>query len=78
MRQVSSGNATQDELDVIGLECDVSSEQSVQKAYNEIINRWGRIDSVVASAGEQATVFVSYKYNVVLRILRHRGEFFRS
>ncbi|TFK76367.1 NAD(P)-binding protein [Pluteus cervinus] len=36
---------------VIGIECDVSVEHSVKKAYDEIISTFGRIDSVVASAG---------------------------
>ncbi|TFK42469.1 NAD(P)-binding protein [Crucibulum laeve] len=35
----------------IGIECDVSSEQSVQKAYAEVMETYGRVDSVVASAG---------------------------
>lgn len=39
------------DFEVIGVECDVSSEHSVQKAFAETIERFGRIDSVVASAG---------------------------
>ena len=39
------------DLKVIGVECDVSSERSVQKAYAEVIDTFGRVDSVVASAG---------------------------
>jgi NAD(P)-dependent dehydrogenase (short-subunit alcohol dehydrogenase family) len=41
-----------DDLKFIGVECDVSSERSVQKAYAEIMETYGRIDSVVASAGK--------------------------
>ncbi|KAF8205714.1 hypothetical protein K438DRAFT_1578982 [Mycena galopus ATCC 62051] len=40
-----------DTANIIGVECDVSSEQAVQKAYAEIMSTFGRIDSVVASAG---------------------------
>lgn len=36
---------------VIGIECDVSSERSVQKAYSKVMDTFGRIDAVVASAG---------------------------
>ncbi|KAF8798123.1 NAD(P)-binding protein [Phlegmacium glaucopus] len=36
---------------IIGIECDVSVEASVQNAYETIIATFGRIDVVVASAG---------------------------
>lgn len=36
---------------IIGIECDVSVETSVQNAYEVIIATFGRIDAVVASAG---------------------------
>lgn len=48
--QVNSDMEPSD-FNVIGVECDVSSEHSVQKAFGETIERFGRIDSVVASAG---------------------------
>ncbi|CAA7271597.1 unnamed protein product [Cyclocybe aegerita] len=35
----------------VGIECDVSSEESVQKAFKVIMDNFGRIDAVVASAG---------------------------
>ena len=38
-------------VQVIGIECDVSSEASVQNAYEKIMDTFGRIDTVVASAG---------------------------
>ncbi|KAF9469235.1 hypothetical protein BDZ94DRAFT_1152482 [Collybia nuda] len=47
----SSSNLNTDNLKFIGVECDVSSELSVQKAYATIMETYGRIDSVVASAG---------------------------
>lgn len=37
---------------VIGVGCDVSSELSVQQAFRRVMDQYGRIDSVVASAGE--------------------------
>jgi len=40
-----------DEIKIVGIECDVSYESSVQKAFSKIIEIFGRIDSVVASAG---------------------------
>ncbi|KDR81725.1 hypothetical protein GALMADRAFT_239883 [Galerina marginata CBS 339.88] len=44
-------NAKADGIKIIGIECDVSSEVSVQNAFSIIINAFGRIDAVVASAG---------------------------
>jgi NAD(P)-dependent dehydrogenase (short-subunit alcohol dehydrogenase family) len=37
---------------IVGLECDVSSEVSVGKAFMRTIEIFGRVDAVVASAGE--------------------------
>ncbi|KAG5647312.1 hypothetical protein DXG03_000850 [Asterophora parasitica] len=45
------GGGHVEDINFIGIECDVSSELSVQKAYAQIIQKFGRIDSVVASAG---------------------------
>lgn len=39
------------DINIVGIECDVSSELSVQKAYEQIMTTFGRVDSVVASAG---------------------------
>ena len=36
---------------VIGVGCDVSSELSVQQAFRRVMDTYGRVDSVVASAG---------------------------
>ncbi len=47
-----TGDVKPDDLKFIGVECDVSSEISVQKAFSEVMNTFGRLDSVVASAGE--------------------------
>ncbi|KAF8651481.1 hypothetical protein AX16_004779 [Volvariella volvacea WC 439] len=44
-------NDNAEDVKIIGLECDISSEQSVKDAYAEILSNFGRIDSVVASAG---------------------------
>jgi NAD(P)-dependent dehydrogenase (short-subunit alcohol dehydrogenase family) len=41
-----------DDIKIVGIECDVSSESSVQKAFSKIIEIFGRIDAVVASAGD--------------------------
>lgn len=40
-----------DPLKVVGLECDVSSEVSVAKAFTRTFEVFGRVDAVVASAG---------------------------
>ena len=36
---------------VMGIGCDVSSELSVQQAFRRVMDTYGRVDSVVASAG---------------------------
>ena len=43
---------TESDYKVIGIGCDVSSELSVQQAFRRVMDEYGRIDSVVASAGE--------------------------
>ena len=40
-----------DSFKAIGIACDVSSESSVQSAFEEVIKEFGRVDAVVASAG---------------------------
>lgn len=39
------------DYNVVGIGCDVSSELSVQQAFRRVMDEYGRIDSVVASAG---------------------------
>ena len=52
--QVSEGSdhLNSDTLKVVGLECDVSSDVCVEKAFTSTIEAFGRVDVVVASAGE--------------------------
>jgi NAD(P)-dependent dehydrogenase (short-subunit alcohol dehydrogenase family) len=47
----ASEHLKDDTLKVVGLECDVSSEASVEKAFTRTIETFGRVDVVVASAG---------------------------
>jgi NAD(P)-dependent dehydrogenase (short-subunit alcohol dehydrogenase family) len=46
-----------DGLKVVGFECDVSSEVSVGKAFMRTLEVFGRVDVVVASAGEHIRHF---------------------
>lgn len=50
-RQVNS-DMTPEDFKVIGVGCDVSSELSVQRAFEQVMDTFGRLDSVVASAGK--------------------------
>jgi NAD(P)-dependent dehydrogenase (short-subunit alcohol dehydrogenase family) len=43
---------TPEDFNVIGVGCDVSSELSVQRAFEQVMDTFGRLDSVVASAGK--------------------------
>lgn len=49
--QVNS-DMTPEDFNVIGVGCDVSSELSVQRAFEHVMDTYGRLDSVVASAGK--------------------------
>ncbi|KAF8077787.1 NAD(P)-binding protein [Lyophyllum atratum] len=56
---IANGHGKAEEVNFIGVECDVSSELSVQKAYAHVMDTFGKVDSVVASAGivENYTAF---------------------
>ncbi|KAF7980623.1 hypothetical protein HWV62_37414 [Athelia sp. TMB] len=47
----SSGCRLPEEFQFLGLGCDVSSEASIHSAYKTTMEKFGRLDSVVASAG---------------------------
>jgi len=64
LKQVEADSATKELLDsalengidptgleLIGVECDVASEESVKNAFDQITKKFGRVDAVVASAG---------------------------
>lgn len=46
-----SGEVEKDSLNILGIACDVSSEASVEGAFKDVIEKFGQIDAVVASAG---------------------------
>ncbi|TFL07368.1 hypothetical protein BDV98DRAFT_496717 [Pterulicium gracile] len=77
--QASDGN--EQDLKIIGVECDVSSERSVQKAFGEIIDTFGRVDAVVASAGivENYSAF-DYPFDRIKRLydINVHGAFFTA
>ncbi|KAG6917917.1 hypothetical protein DXG01_000354 [Tephrocybe rancida] len=56
---IASGLGKAEDFNFIGIECDVSSEFSVQQAYAKVMDTFGKVDSVVASAGivENYTAF---------------------
>lgn len=45
------GQVKKGDLDTIGVSCDVASEESVKSAFDLIHSRWGRINTVINSAG---------------------------
>lgn len=58
-------------LELIGIECDVSSEEPVVAAFEQIKKRFGRVDAVVASAGRfLVRIIASHGFTSQ----RHRGE----
>ncbi|KAI0780600.1 NAD-P-binding protein [Trametes elegans] len=66
---------------VIGLGCDVSSELSVQQAFRRVMDTYGRVDSVVASAGivENYSAF-DYPFDRIKRLydINVHGAFFTA
>lgn len=46
-----------DALKVVGLECDVSSEESVVEVFARTLDIFGCVDAVVASAGKSVCHF---------------------
>ena len=45
---VSHGQAKPDEIDAIGLGCDVANEKSVKAAFAKVVDHFGRIDILVS------------------------------
>ncbi|KAL5511326.1 hypothetical protein ACEPAH_4542 [Sanghuangporus vaninii] len=78
---VDNGTYSKGELNVIGIGCDVSSEVSVQKAFKVATEEFGRIDSVVASAGivENYAAF-DYPFDRIKRLydINVHGSFFTA
>ncbi|KAI0094066.1 NAD-P-binding protein [Irpex rosettiformis] len=70
-----------EDYSVIGIGCDVSSELSVQQAFRKVMDTYGRIDSVVASAGivENYTAF-DYPFDRIKRLydINVHGAFFTA
>ena len=59
-------------LKVVGLECDVSSEVSVAKAFTRTVEEFGRVDAVVASAGMFVCCHLDHLQNPLPRMNRDR------
>jgi len=68
-------------IDVLPIECDVSSEFSVQKAFGSVMQKFGRVDAVVASAGivENYSAF-DYPFDRIKRLydINVHGAFFTA
>jgi NAD(P)-dependent dehydrogenase (short-subunit alcohol dehydrogenase family) len=47
LSEVSLGHAEPDEIDAIGIACDVSKEEAVKSAFDKVIEKFGRIDVLV-------------------------------
>jgi len=79
--RASSDDLKAENINVIGVECDVSSELSVQKAYVEVLNTFGRIDSVVACAGiTENYAALDYPFERIQRLydINVHGAFFTA
>lgn len=73
--QVRAGaNQLQDEgLDVLGLTCDVTNEQNIIDVVNEIVARYGRIDTLLNNAGLQHVAhiedFPTEKFEQLVKVM---------
>ena len=69
------------DYNIIGIGCDVSSELSVQQAFRRVMDTYGRVDSVVASAGivENYSAF-DYPFDRIKRLydINVHGAFFTA
>ncbi|CCM04434.1 uncharacterized protein FIBRA_06614 [Fibroporia radiculosa] len=72
---------TESDYSVVGIGCDVSSELSVQQAFRRVMDEYGRVDSVVASAGivENYSAF-DYPFDRIKRLydINVHGAFFTA
>ncbi|WVQ85598.1 hypothetical protein IAT38_007764 [Cryptococcus sp. DSM 104549] len=58
---VENGQATEGEIEAIGLGCDVSNEDSVRAVFDTVRERFGRLDACVTAAGIVEN-FVAHEY----------------
>ncbi|OAX39363.1 NAD(P)-binding protein [Rhizopogon vinicolor AM-OR11-026] len=76
-----NSDMTPEDFNVIGVGCDVSSELSVQRAFEQVMDNFGRLDSVVASAGivENYSAF-DYPFDRIKRLydINVHGAFFTA
>ncbi|KAF8136524.1 hypothetical protein EV363DRAFT_1428906 [Boletus edulis] len=76
-----NSDSKREDFQVIGVGCDVSSELSVQKAFEVVMDTFGRVDSVVASAGivENYSAF-DYPFDRIKRLydINVHGAFFTA
>ncbi|KAG1832642.1 hypothetical protein EV424DRAFT_1367481 [Suillus variegatus] len=76
-----NSDMTPEDFNVIGVGCDVSSELSVQRAFEHVMDTYGRLDSVVASAGivENYSAF-DYPFDRIKRLydINVHGAFFTA
>ena len=49
---VNNGQVKEGDIEAVGMECDVSSEIAVKATMAQVIEKFGRIDSLVTSAGK--------------------------
>lgn len=58
---VENGEAQPGEIEAIGIQCDVASEESVKAAFGQIKDRFGRVDALITAAGIVEN-FVAHEY----------------
>ncbi|KAG6376296.1 hypothetical protein JVT61DRAFT_2274 [Boletus reticuloceps] len=77
-----NSDSKREDFEVIGIGCDVSSELSVQKAFEVVMDTFGRVDSVVASAvlHTGADACHSYPFDRIKRLydINVHGAFFTA
>jgi len=78
---VENGQAKPGEIETIGLACDVSDESAVKAAIDAIVEKFGKIDTIVANAGivenYPATEYPTDRYKKLYDINVH-GVFYTA
>lgn len=60
-------------IEVTGLACDVTNEQQIKEVFNDVINKFGRIDVLINNAGLQHIApieeFPTEKFELLLKVM---------
>ena len=70
------GQAKKGEIKCIGIGCDVANEESVKASFKQVVDTFGRVDSLVTAAGIVGTCSSSrpYKASILTHVLARQNR----